>query len=217
MKISNIPTIKDIEDYVENAGSDHVPTFGGKFEGGIQCQQVPDEIAPCIHAILKSGQPMKAYLEIGAAAGGTTFLMNHFLKPERIFLIDDNRHPKHHIRPYILNGVARVEIVGNSHDIGVIEKLSEPGLLFDVILIDGDHTYDGCKKDAEAYSEFLTPGGFLIFHDSVYHEHWGVHQVVEEFKAMPGFVLVGEYVTAKHSRKCGVALFRKEFDVDEDQ
>jgi len=74
---------KNIEQFVLDAGSDDLPTFGGSFEGGIHCQQIPDEIGPCIHAILGSGLDLRSYLEIGVAAGGTTFLFDHFSSRKR--------------------------------------------------------------------------------------------------------------------------------------
>ncbi len=203
-------TIEEIEQFVIDAGSENVPVFGGKFEGGWQIQQVPDEIAPCIHAMLESGQPINNYLEIGVAAGGTTALFNHFFHPSRIVLVDDNKHPKAHVRGYILDGVGREEIVGNSQDpvtIGVVAALAPER--FDLIIIDGDHTFQGVKADVENYFPMLRPGGFLIFHDSVCQECWGVHLVVEEVKQSPEVELIGEYITTKHSRPCGVALFRK--------
>ena len=36
---------------------------------------------------------------------------------------------------------------------------------FDVIFIDGDHTYDGVKKDFELYSDLINKGGIICFHD----------------------------------------------------
>ena len=72
-------TMQSIIDFILASGSDDLATFGGKHEGGIHCQQIPDELAPCILAILESGETINAYLEIGVAAGGTTFLVNHYL------------------------------------------------------------------------------------------------------------------------------------------
>jgi hypothetical protein len=201
-------SIEDIENFVIEAGSDHVQTFGGKFEGGSQIQQIADEIAPCIHAILESGHPIKAYLEIGACAGGTVFLMNQFLKPEKIVLIDNNRHPKHHIRPYILTDIEHIEIIGDSHAQGTIDALKLTDIIFDCILVDGDHSYPGCKMDVDIYREFLNDGGFIILHDSQLKE-CGVKQVVEEMKADEGFEFIGEYLSEKHTHVLGVALFRK--------
>ncbi len=200
--------VEDIEQFILDAGSDHLPTFGGKFEGGIQCQQVPDEIAPCILAILESGEPIMRYLEIGVAAGGTTFLMNHFFHPERIISIDDNRHPKAHVRPYVLRDIPHEEIIGLSQAPGTIDALAAIGIIFDMILIDGDHSYDGVRQDVDIYREFLRPGGFMILHDSALPD-FGVQKVVNEIKGEDWAELIGEYVTAKHSRPCGVALFQK--------
>jgi len=203
-----LPTIEEIEKFVLDNGCDHVPTFGGVYEGGIQVQQVADEIAPCIHAILSSQQPITAYLEIGAAAGGTTFLMNYYLKPKQVVLIDNNRHPKHHVRPYILSMVVRKEIIGDSHAGGTVEAIRSLGIGFDVLMIDGDHSYDGVLADYQNYIEFLNPGGFLIFHDSMI-EQIGIMRLVKELRHDTALEFTDEYVTKKHTFQCGVALFRK--------
>ena len=34
-----------IQEFIHNAGSDNLSVFSGKFEGGVHCQQVPDEFA----------------------------------------------------------------------------------------------------------------------------------------------------------------------------
>ena len=36
---------------------------------------------------------------------------------------------------------------------------------FDVVFIDGDHSYEGVKKDYEAVKDRLTPKGVIFFHD----------------------------------------------------
>jgi cephalosporin hydroxylase len=35
----------------------------------------------------------------------------------------------------------------------------------DFLFIDGDHSYEGCKKDYEMYSPLVRPGGLVGFHD----------------------------------------------------
>ncbi|MGC8734886.1 MAG: class I SAM-dependent methyltransferase [bacterium] len=35
----------------------------------------------------------------------------------------------------------------------------------DFIFIDADHSYDGVKKDFELYSQFISEGGIIAFHD----------------------------------------------------
>ena len=36
----------------------------------------------------------------------------------------------------------------------------------DLLFIDGDHSYEGVKKDFELYSQLLTPNGIIIIHDT---------------------------------------------------
>ena len=49
----------------------------------------------------------------------------------------------------------------------------------DFIFIDGDHLYDGVKKDCDAFLPLVKPGGFVLFHD--YNSSWeGVKKAVDE-------------------------------------
>ncbi len=201
------PSVKDIEDFVLDAGSDDLPTFGGKFVGGVHCQQVPDEIAPCIHAIMESGFPVRSYLEIGVAAGGTAFLFDHFFKPDYLVLVDDNKHPKAGLRADILKHVPAHEIIGRSAEVDSVASAAALSP-YDVIVIDGDHSYAAAKIDVLLYSPMLRPGGFLVLHDSALSEV-GVARVVRELKADPGMEFVAEFVSARALAALGVALFRR--------
>lgn len=51
---------------------------------------------------------------------------------------------------------------------------------FDLIYIDGDHTYEAVKKDAELAWPLLRSGGLLIF-DDYNNDEFGVRQAVDEF------------------------------------
>lgn len=200
-------TVEGIESFIINSGSDSLSVFGGSFEGGIHIQQIPDELAACVKSILDSGEEITSYLEIGAAAGGTTFVFNYYFDLTGIVLIDDNVHPKHVLRSNILDGVILREIIGNSRDQAVIDQVEGP---FDLIVIDGDHSYQGVKADLHNYLPFLREGGFLVLHDSTTNI-WGcdVPAVVEELKQSPRLSMVGEFVSQKHPVPCGIALFQK--------
>jgi len=39
----------------------------------------------------------------------------------------------------------------------------------DVLLIDGDHSYEGVKKDFEMYSPLMNENGLIFFHDILFH------------------------------------------------
>jgi predicted O-methyltransferase YrrM len=206
-------SFEEIEQFILAAGSDSLQVFGGTYEGGIHIQQVPDELAACIKAILDSGQPTETMLEIGVAAGGTTFVLNYFFKFEWIAIVDDNNHPKANLRPDVLKGIEackRQEYIGNSQDEALVKKIWFGNANFDLLLIDGDHSYRGAITDINSYLPLLKDGGFLVLHDSV-TTIWGceVPKVVVELKTDPRVEFVGEYVSTKHPSPCGLALFRK--------
>jgi hypothetical protein len=47
----------------------------------------------------------------------------------------------------------------------------------DLLLIDGDHSYEGCRRDYECYAPLLASDGLLLFHDNNIP---GVRQALEE-------------------------------------
>jgi predicted O-methyltransferase YrrM len=48
----------------------------------------------------------------------------------------------------------------------------------DFLFIDGDHSYEGCRMDVEAWLAFVKPGGWVAFHDS---SEEGVARAISEF------------------------------------
>lgn len=203
-----IPTIEEIERFVEDAGSDDLPTFGGNHVGGIYIQQIPDEVAPCIHAVQESGETINSYLEIGVAAGGMTYLMDHYFHPENIVLIDTNEHPRCVNRPQVLAGITTTEIIGKSGDESTWKRMSALCKVYDAMMIDGVHYYENVKRDVEIYAPYLRDGGFLMLHDSAL-QNWGVPRVVAELKENTAFQFIGEWTTKTGRAACGVALFQK--------
>jgi len=59
----------------------------------------------------------------------------------------------------------------NSHQQETLEevKVILNGALLDFLFIDGDHTYDGVKKDFEMYSPLVKKGGSIALHDIAIH------------------------------------------------
>jgi len=56
-------------------------------------------------------------------------------------------------------------IVGDSKSSKVIEEIKDKK--YDLIFIDGDHTYEGSKSDFVIYKNFLKEDGIIIFHDII--------------------------------------------------
>lgn len=201
-----VPTVDEIEQFILDAGSDDLTVFGGKQQGGVFCQQNSDEMAPFIHAIMESGEPTSIYLELGAAAGGSAYIINHFLKPTKIILVDDGMHPRAWMRKTILAGIDYTTITGLSHNEDVVLK-SQGYAPYDVIFIDADHSYPSVKADILLYLPMLRVGGFMIMHDTIYFGG-DVGRVVKELKSDPRVEFIAEYASKKYT-PLGTCLFKR--------
>ncbi|GBD03455.1 hypothetical protein HRbin19_00741 [bacterium HR19] len=120
-----------------------------------------------------------AVLEIGTARGGTLFLISRTASEDativtidlpggkfgggysewRKFLYKYFALPKQKIYPLIMD----------SHRKETLEKVKSilNGRKIDLLFIDGDHSYEGVKRDFEMYSELVAEGGIIVFHDIV--------------------------------------------------
>ena len=53
----------------------------------------------------------------------------------------------------------------NSQDEQTFQMIKEICPQFDFIFIDGDHSYEGVKRDFNLYKKLLSPRGYIAFHD----------------------------------------------------
>jgi len=71
------------------------------------------------------------------------------------------------------------QICGDSKDIG--KKWSG---LVDIVFVDGDHSYTGCRGDIDAWLPHIKEGGIIAFHD--YGSRWAdVKRAVDEVFSNP--------------------------------
>jgi hypothetical protein len=105
---------------------------------------------------------VQTVLEIGCYSGGGTFSFGTFA--ERLISID-------HIDPPMFDisqiGCRYDYVAGNSAHPSTVEKV---GALLgtdkvDLLFIDGNHSYDGVKRDFELYAKFASK--LVAFHDIV--------------------------------------------------
>ena len=81
---------------------------------------------------------------------------------------------RNHGRPYVDEGRLKI-LKGYSYSPEVLQKVKDNSV--DFVFIDGDHSYEGCKKDIELYLPKIKKGGLIIGHDV----HWvGVNRAVRE-------------------------------------
>lgn len=101
-------------------------------------------------------------LEIGCK-GGTFYLFNKFSTGKKIGLDIDNQYEMNmHFYSY---GEDFTFINANSQLEETFDKVKNICTSFDFIFIDGDHSYEGVKKDFELYKKLLSPRGYIGFHD----------------------------------------------------
>ena len=81
---------------------------------------------------------------------------------------------------------------GFSYDV----LLHYPELYFDMIYIDGDHSYEGCKRDLYLASRKVKEGGLIMGHDYTTNSkcknkyNFGVKRAVDEFCEEKGWEII---------------------------
>jgi len=141
--------------------------------------QVKEEISGLLQILLKA-KP-KYMLEIGTANGGTLFLFSRTIaKDAKIISVDlpggkfGGGYPEWKIPFYKSFALPTQDmhlLRMSSHDSSTLDLVKETlsGKKLDFLFIDGDHTYDGVKKDFEMYSQLVRRGGIIAFHDIAKH------------------------------------------------
>jgi predicted O-methyltransferase YrrM len=149
-------------------------------------------------------------VEIGRFKGGSTLLMaTAMASGSRLWSYD-------------LHVAAREDLVGSELDaeleaalrrlgvddgvellVGDSRTVELPPGPFDVLFIDGDHSYDGVKADFERWGPHVRDGGHLLFHDatdtgSYGNVYPGVQRAVAEVAGTNGFVASAGAGTIAH-------------------
>jgi len=159
----------------------------------------------------------KNVMEIGTANGGTLFahckLAN---KNAKIISVDlpggkfGGGYPewkKPIYQEFALSSQNLHLIRGSSYDVNTYSEVKKllNGELLDYIFIDGDHTYEGVKKDFQLYSKLVKKGGSIVFHDIALHE--GSSCKVDEFwKEIKSDYECKEFIQDKMGGKFGIGI-----------
>ena len=100
-------------------------------------------------------------LEIGSYELGTTSSFVKIFK--NVFSIDINKG--HNWDDFKNKNNNWIYYIGDSSSNYILNKIKESNIKFDLIFIDGDHTYNGVKNDFQNYKQFLNDDGIIAFHD----------------------------------------------------
>lgn len=96
--------------------------------------------------------PGDVYLEIGVDKGKSLWMARQIAKKGvEVYGMDIREDPK-------IEGTTFIQ--GDAH-----KSLKNWKKKINVLFIDGDHTYEGCKANIDDYYPFMVEGGIMLFHD----------------------------------------------------
>lgn len=114
----------------------------------------------------------KIICDIGSSGGGTIRLFSHLAEGEAdIISIDiDNTPLRQAAFPHLVGANQKLWVIhASSYADQTISQVKDylGERKIDLLFIDGDHEYEGVKKDFELYSPLVRQGGIIGFHDIV--------------------------------------------------
>lgn len=143
----------------------------------------PDQVADCRMCV--SRKHMLEFLPMGGRVAELGTQRGHFARsimeiatPSELHLID--------IDYSLFDATGLSAPVVTRHQGLTVDIIKTfPDGYFDWIYIDADHSYQGCRADAEAAAPKVKPGGYLVFNDFAhidpYLGRYGVQRAVMEF------------------------------------
>jgi len=116
------------------------------------------------------------YLEIGCFAGASASLVssNNFVK--KSYSIDlgrpiNKKIPIRNVNNFKNPSCEYTYIEGNSNDIEIVNSIKRQLSHVNILLIDGDHSFNGVLNDFKNYEELVCEGGYIIFDDYLDNQH----------------------------------------------
>jgi predicted O-methyltransferase YrrM len=142
------------------------------------------ELSALVGVMKAQGKPVKSYLEIGARHGvSLKYIGSHLVEPEsNIVVVDlpggpwgggtDDRTPLQKTIDYLEEkfGHTITLFLGDSTDFKIVDAVLAFAP-FDLVYIDGDHTFDGCRRDWVNYA----PMAKAVALDDIVSDHTRKH------------------------------------------
>jgi predicted O-methyltransferase YrrM len=149
--------------------------ISNKFLKAFKPLQIKEEFVKLLE-IFKENNP-RVIMEIGTAMGGTLFSFCKLAQEDAIIISIDlpkgpfgGGYPEWKIPFYkaFAKGEQKLYLLRkDSHKQDTLEEIKKilSGNQLDFLFIDGDHSYEGVKKDFEMYSPLVKKGGIIAFQD----------------------------------------------------
>jgi predicted O-methyltransferase YrrM len=159
--------------------------------------------------------PQATVVEIGRSRGGSTLLLAAAMPAEaRLFSYD--LHAKKTPGPTgpeldtELRGVLERYGLADRVELFVEDSRSvaHPSPRCELVLVDGDHSYEGARADYQHWRDVVPPGGHLLFHDAaeladLSAAHEDVARLMAEIAADSDFRRAGGAGTLLHFQRSG--------------
>jgi len=202
-------SVGELDELINNLGAIRPEYFHHKYEGGLCLQQVPGELSAASARLLDrfSGQDIR-YLEVGVGSCGTLIYFAHLFQKHGIgfipFAVDNFAYTS-----FLANQRTRVHwceknlglqfLDGDSTQQNVRTWMGERR--FDLILVDGDHSFEGCLIDFLTCLPHLERNGVFLFHDVRSQLCPGVGKVYDFAKRY-----FQDQKVFSHSSTCGIGM-----------
>ncbi|MBI3881371.1 MAG: class I SAM-dependent methyltransferase [Verrucomicrobia bacterium] len=182
----------------------------------LELKQNMTELLGLVNLLRK--QKLQRVCEIGTFKGGTLFIWCQLAAPDAQIISLDlpgpyNEKHREFFDSFRQPGQRLDQLLGSSHEADVRERFKQTlgNAELDFLFIDGDHSYDGVRKDYEFYSRFVRRGGVIGFHDIVRRDEqpWlEVHKFWAELKTKHRHE---EFIeTTSDRRKIGIGVLFKD-------
>jgi hypothetical protein len=145
------------------------------------------------YKLLEALPPDGIVAEVGTDRGRLAARIMAVARPRmlHIFELDITRISPENIGSQVADGRCRIHAGDYSELLRTM-----PDHMFDWIYVDGDHSYEGVKRDIAAAAPKLKPGGLMVFND---YAVWsvtsmrrcGVAKAANEFVVANGWSLIG--------------------------
>ena len=142
----------------------HYQMAGSEF--GIT--QVRSEISELLDRV--ANEKPKTVVEVGTHKGGNSYLFCQLLRSTSLLVgVDLNVQNAAKLRYFSRPGQRYVVFHGDSQVVAMQNRVRKAlaGNEIDFLFIDGDHRYDGVKRDFQMYEPLVRPGGLIGFHDII--------------------------------------------------
>lgn len=148
----------------------------------VETFQTPFELDQLL-AIVERHQPRRI-LEVGAWDGGTLW---HWLQiAEHVTVVDDRMSGTDNFCRWAADAGTHLTLLQGLSQGSVIIARARMFAPYDLVFIDGDHTYESVAADWANYSPLVAEGGIVAFHDILARPGYGVDRVWAGIKGKPG-------------------------------